>query len=118
MENVNELEDARQFYGTEKYYKIGITDIVATDGVKYMCDKYGLYWFTDIISSTQLLNDVKNESFQVWQLKSNYDGTALVTATNGNYKTIYIQNIDYTDFNEKEVTFWFSNNVILLPSEY
>ena len=39
-----------QFIGTEKYYKVGFTPIVCTDGIKYFADTCECYWLLDTIT--------------------------------------------------------------------
>jgi hypothetical protein len=46
------------------------------------------------------------------------DRSATLTCDDGNGTIIYTQHIPFTDFPLKEITFYFTDNVILLPSEY
>ena len=44
--------------------------------------------------------------------------TATLACEDGNGRTVHSKKIEYTDFPLDQVTLWFSNNTILLPSEY
>lgn len=65
--------------------------------------------------SHQTARTVRDEPFQVWTLTVG-DG-AVVTATDGDGKTIARQSIPYTDFPLPEITLYYENNTICLPSE-
>ena len=42
----------------------------------------------------------------------------LLSCEDGNYETVFTKAIEYTDFPLPKIALWFSDNVILLPSEY
>jgi len=104
----------QQFTGTENYYKY-LAGCVITDGIKYLADATGSYWFLDIISSYQ--SKLQNEHFQVWKLTVKKN-KGRVICENGNGKQLIIQNIEFTDFLLPKITVWKVDNVILLPNEY
>lgn len=58
------------------------------------------------------------EEFQTWTLTVREDQSAILACGDGNRHTIYSKEIDYTDFPLREITLYFSNSVILLPSEW
>jgi hypothetical protein len=60
---------------------------------------------------------VKAQPFQVWQLKVN-ESQRILTCDDGNGRVIYEKPIPFTDFPLSEIKFYFTHNVILLPSEY
>jgi hypothetical protein len=73
----------------------------------------------DIIAIAQRYEKaVSAEPFQVWKLavQGNQNGT--VTCEDGNGKEVYRQELEYTDFPLPEITFYVTDNVILLPGEY
>ena len=111
--------DLRQFTGTENWYRHGINrNVTFTDGAKYVADEGGAYWLLDAIAICQRYEKaVVAEPFQVWKLVVGPDRTATLTCEDGNYKTVYTQQIEFTDFPAEEITLWFSDNVIYLPSE-
>jgi hypothetical protein len=50
-------------------------------------------------------------------LKVREDQTASLICSDGNDNIVYTQHIEYTDFPIAEITLWFENNTIYLPSE-
>ncbi len=87
-----------------------------TDGAKAMADIFQCYWFLDVIASYQ--HELKGEEFQVWQIRKNEDGSAVVVCTNGNEGVLRAQEIPFTDFMADEATLWVEQGVIILPSEH
>jgi hypothetical protein len=111
-------EDLAQFIGSENWYQHGLVrSITYTDGAKYVADHAGAYWLLDEIALSQRVTSVKVEPFQVWKLGVRArEGT--LTCDDGNGNVVYRKPIPYTDFPLPEITFYFTDNVILLPSEY
>ncbi len=56
--------------------------------------------------------------FQSWKLNVNADRTATLTCEDGNGGVVFTKAIEYTDFPLAEITLYFMNKTILLPSEY
>lgn len=112
--------DLTQFTGTEQWYRHGINQaVVFTDGAKYVADIAGAYWLLDEIAVIQPYNRrIAGEAFQVWKLMVHDDLSATLTCDDGNGNIIYTKQIPFTDFPLEEITFYFTGNVILLPSEY
>ena len=111
--------DLSQFYGTENYYKASILyDLKLTDGVEYLRQKGNCFWLIDIIGSYQY--KLKNESFQVWKLRKLNDNWE-VTCTDGNYKKLIKQKLEYSEFEEQtgltEIELFLEGGVVMLPSE-
>ena len=107
-----------QFTGTENWYRHPLVrKVLYTDGAKYVADKCEAYWLLDAIASWQLDPKVKDEPFQVWKLTTK-DSTGVLVCEDGNGHEVTRQEISYTDFPLDEITLWFTDNVILLPSEY
>ena len=121
MENVTRLSEheLRQFTGTENWYRHGINrNVLYTDGAKFVADEAGAHWLLDAIAICQMEQNVKAELFQVWKLTVHPDRTATLACGDGNDNTVYTQHIPFTDFPLDEVTLWFANDVIYLPSEH
>jgi hypothetical protein len=122
MTNAEKLSETilRQFTGSENWYRHGLCrDILFTDGAKYVADAGGAYWLLDAIAICQRHEKrVAGEGFQVWKLTVRDDRTASLVCGDGNDNIVYTQHIEYTDFPLSEITFYFTNNVIHLPSEY
>ena len=112
--------DLAQFTGTEQWYRHALNGGVHfTEGAKYVADRAGAYWLLDEIALTQLYDKrVKAEEFQVWKLNVNPDMTADLTCEDGSNNAVYFKKTPFTDFPLEGIIFWFTNNTILLPSEY
>jgi hypothetical protein len=81
--------------------------------------KGGAYWLLDAIAIAQHFEkNVAAEGFQVWKLKVNEDRTASLVCDDGNHNIVYTQHIEFTDFPMDEIKLYFTDNTILLPSEY
>ena len=90
-----------------------------TEGVEYVVDNAGAYWLLDEIALSQRhIIPVKREDFQVWDLKVNADQTAMLTCGDGNGREVYAKRIEFTDFPEPGIRFYYADWVIHLPSEY
>ena len=112
--------DLSQFTGSENWYRHGINrKITFTDGAKYVADAGGAYWLLDEIAIIQPYEKaVAAEEFQVWTLNVRADQTATLSCEDGNGNVVFTKEIEFTDFPLDEITLWFANNVIFLPSEY
>jgi hypothetical protein len=112
--------DLAQFTGSESWYRHGINRAVLfTDGAKYVADQVGAYWLLDEIAIIQAHDAcLKAEEFQVWKLAVNADQTGVLTCEDGNDNVVYTKQLEYTDFPLGGITLYFTNNTILLPSEY
>jgi len=112
--------DLLQFTGTENWYRHGLNRAVLfTDGAKYVADTCGAYWLLDEIALSQRYDKrVAGEEFQVWTLSVNPDRTAMLACGDGNGNEVFSKQIAFTDFPLDSVTLWYTDNTILLPSEY
>jgi hypothetical protein len=112
--------DLRQFTGTEYWYRHGLVrKVLYTDGAKHVADAGGAYWLLDEIAlAQQFTKAVAAEPFQVWKLVLGEGHSATLTCEDGNYNTVFSKRIEFTDFPLREITLWFTDNTILLPSEY
>jgi hypothetical protein len=110
----------RQFTGTEQWHRHGLVrTVLFTDGAKYVADTAGAYWLLDEIALAQRFTKrVAAEAFQLWKLRVHPDHTATLTCEDGNGNAVFTKAIAYTDFPLEEITFYFTDSVILLPSEY
>jgi hypothetical protein len=92
--------------------------VLFTDGAKYIADEGGAYWLLDTIALLQLSNKrIGAEEFQVWLLAVRPHRTATLTCEDGNYNVVYTKQLEFTDFPVPEITLWFENKTIYLPSE-
>lgn len=115
---VNANEKYQQFNGTDHYYKHWLPGITYTDGVAQVAEDYGAHWFLDVIASYQGGAKFKAERFQVWKLSRVKGDEFLVTATDGDKNVIGKQKIGFSDFKDDDLTVWFVDRIMLLPSEY
>jgi hypothetical protein len=113
-------DDLRQFTGSEHWYRHGLNrNVVYTDGAQYVAETGGAYWLLDEIALTQLSESrVSREEFQRWKLTVKPDHTATLVCEDGNCNPVYSKHIEFTDFPLPEISFYFTDKTILLPSEY
>ena len=123
IEEVEELESGLSgFYGTEGFHKLCIlSDLLATDGVAYLCEKASCYWLFDAIASYQKAcrKDAMLKDMQFWTLKVNLKKqSAVLICERDKGDVAFRQKIEYTDFPLSEIKFYVQNKVVMLPSEY
>src|ERR1035437_5751422 len=109
-----------QFTGSDNWYRHTINrNVLYTDGAQHVAEHGGAYWLLDEIAIIQPYNKrVAAEEFQVWKLTVHPDRSATLTCDDGNDNIVFTKKIEYTDFPLDEITLYFANNVIHLPSEY
>jgi hypothetical protein len=114
------MSDLRQFTGSETWHRHGlIRSILFTDGAKHVADAGGAYWLLDTIALAQKhCPNLAVEEFQRWTLRVAADHTATIRCEDGNGRELFNESLPFTDFPMPEITLWFTDNVILLPSEY
>lgn len=112
-------EDLDHFTGSEHWYQHGLVpSITYTDGAKYVAHEGGAHWLLDEIALAQKFNRaVRAEPFQVWTLTVR-DSQGVLTCDDGNDNIVYTKEIPFTDFPLPGIKFYFTDNVILLSSEY
>lgn len=112
-------EDLKHFSGTEQWFRHPLMrKVLYTEGAQHVAEQGGAYWLLDAIAFAQLIPAVAAESFQFWKLTVSPDQTATLDCEDGNFNRVYRQDIPFTDFPLPEIKFYFTDNVILLPSEY
>lgn len=109
------------FIGTEQWHASGY-GFTYTDGVHFVVTNGGrgdatAHWLVDVVFSYQFVPAVKRERFQVYKFTRRGDGLDLII-TDGNEAVLATQNIEYSDLRVNELTLWFVDGVLLLPSEY
>ena len=109
-----------QFTGTETWWRHPLNrNVLYTDGAQFVAEAGGAYWLLDEIACAQLSSDaVVIEAFQVWRLTVKPDQSATLVCEDGNNTVVYSKAIEFTDFPLDEITFYYTDHVILLPSEY
>src|SRR5580698_7413049 len=109
-----------QFTGSENWYRHGINrNVLYTDGAQHVAEHGGAYWLLDEIAIIQPHNaTVAAEEFQIWKLAVNADCSGVLTCDDGNGRVVFSKAIPYSDFPPEGIKLYFTNNTILLPSEY
>jgi hypothetical protein len=122
MKSPDQLQPSvlQQFTGSENWYRHPLNRAVLfTDGAKHVADAGGAYWLLDEIALMQRYDrKVAGTEFQVWKLAVKPDHTATLICEDGNNNVVATKTLDFTDFPLPEITLWFQNNTIFLPSEY
>lgn len=114
--NSTELKNnLQQFIGTEYYHRLSILKVLATDGVRYFCDKAKAYWLFDEIAS--FITFKTKEPFVVVKINC-ADNKCTILYEDGNCKKLHEEKIPYTDLPEGEWKFYAIDKIVLLPSEY
>lgn len=115
----NLIQELGQFTGSETVYRHPLfRKFVYTEGVQFLAQKAGAYWLVEYIFSHQLNAKIKMEEFQVWKIKVEEGHRALIWVEDGNNNLVESFKLEFTDFPLPEFTLWFSNNTLLLPSEW
>jgi hypothetical protein len=111
--------DLRQFTGTAHYYRHGLfRKLLYTDGVQFLAEQAGAYWLIDAIAAAQYCDSrVKVEEFQVWRLTVEPANRARLTCEDGNYNSVYMQELNFTTFPLDTIELFLENGVLCLPSE-
>jgi hypothetical protein len=112
--------DLIQFSGTEKWYRHSLVrKVLYTEGVQYVAEAAGAYWLIDEIAFAQSVPAVAAEEFQHWRLAvDTARSNAILRCDDGNGRIVLRKAIDFTDFPLDEIRFYFTENTLLLPSEY
>ena len=116
MTNANEVLTG--FTGTENWYKYPLNGCTYTDGVQHLAASFGAYWLIDLVFSHQFEKKVRQQSFQVWELKKSAGSAFNIIATDGNGNPIARQHIPFSDFPFDAVTIWLCEGCLMLPTEY
>jgi hypothetical protein len=107
--------DLAQFTGTENWYRHGmVRDVLYTDAFsiwRRQPEPTGAF-------AHRGNKRVAAEEFQSWKLEVNPDHSARLTCEDGNGNVVFSKIIPYSDFPLEEITLYFTNKTILLPSEY
>ena len=111
--------DLSQFTGTEEWYRHPLArNFLYTEGAKFIAEAGGAYWLLDEIAFAQALPAITQEPFQLWTLKVSADHTAILTCDDGDSNICFTKQIEFTDFPLDSIKFYFTNQVLMLPSEY
>ena len=108
------------FTGSEHWYRHPLAkDILYTDGVAFFAEAAECHWLLDIIcTQPEIVNQMRDDGFAVIELDVSGDDTAEITCDDGNGNIKYRRHLDFTDAPVGVWRFFFTDNTILLPSEY
>jgi len=95
-----------------------VRKVLYTDGAHYVAEHGEAYWLIEEIAFAQCNPKIAVEGSQVWKLSVETDHTAILTCTDVNDRLIHRKRLTFTDFPLDEISFHFTANVILPPSEY
>ena len=113
--------DLAQFTGTSAYYQ-HLPGVRYTDGVRYLAERGGASWLIDAIAAWQIdprvSQDPMLQQIQFWKLTVNDDQSARLVCERDQGDVAVSQEIPFTDFPLKEMTLYFQQGMLLLPSEY
>lgn len=117
LKNIN--SDFSVYTGTENYYR-HLFGGLFTDGVRAVAEELHAYWLIDAIFSYLPVRQAGNrkEEFQIWTLEVKDSQGVLTMKEDSNRPSIVRQDIPFTDFPEGIFKMYFTNGVLLLPSEY
>lgn len=113
-------EELSTFYGSENFYKF-LGGVVIIEGVKYFAEKAEAFWLVnDIILNCLMRRKLKHEEFiAIKTSKHKWSEGITINYENGNNEVLFTEVYAYSQLpDDGEFTFWFTNNVLLLPSEY
>lgn len=118
MEPEELLTALAHFTGTTQWYRNRMFPAYTyTDGVKFLAEQAECYWLIDYVFSNQLVPEIRGQVFQVWKIYV-VDNKATVKVDDGNGRILKEFKIPYTDFPLAEFTLLFTDNVLLLLTEY
>ena len=120
------------FTGTAQYYfNPFFKPIKYTDGIKFLSDNKASWLVTDtqavLLYNPEVKRGYEDEGFICikWKFEQTENGTTRATATytDGNDNIFYIQSYEETDFlkhyvTESELNLYYTNEVLMLSSEY
>ena len=115
---VSEIQSALgTFSGSERFYRHALNlNVIFSEGARFVAESCGAYWLVDEIALAQYNHKVKAEDFQVWKLVVT-GSKAVLTMGDGNDHVMFRMPLQFTDFPLPEITLWFENGTIYLPSE-
>jgi uncharacterized protein DUF6876 len=112
--------DLNRFTGSANVWVHSVNSaVVYSEGAKYVADRGGAHWLLDKIAIfQQCIRRVAATDFQIWTLSVQQDQSATLTCRDDDSHVLYKERLYYTDFPLDEVTLWFKESTILLPSEH
>jgi len=123
--NPQELkQELANFCGTESFHKIRLTDTIFTDGIKYLAYTVKCFWLvTDAsVIAKSLLNRCSFITIDFKMLSDELQDAmgyeAVIEYSDGNDNVLETHKYHTTDFPLENIRLFFTNNTLMLPSEY
>ncbi len=112
--------ELRNYCGTETWFRHPLfRKFLFTEGVQFLAEAAECFWLIDMIFGFQLDQQaVKDEYFQTWDLTVGENKTATLTCGDGNDNIVFTHNLTFTTFPLESIRLFFTDNVLLLPSEW
>lgn len=112
--------ELRNFTGTETWFRHPLfRKFLFTEGVQFLAEAAECFWLIDMIYGFQLDQQaVKDEYFQTWDLTVGENKTATLTCGDGNDNIVFTHSLTFTTFPLDSIRLFFTDNVLLLPSEW
>lgn len=113
------LNDLKYFTGSEViYYMPLFPKFRYTEGVRHLAINANAFWLITDVFAYQSIKPLSDNPFQIWSLKVTPDHKASIKIEDGNGVVLKTINLEYTDFPLDDFTLWFTDETLLLPSEY
>jgi len=111
-----ELKALNSFIGTQQYHSFYMGTLL-TDGAKYIAENGYSWLLTDAVSVIKTTPRIRKEPFLVIQLTNlkNYECDLIIS--DGNDNILHKQHYNFTDA-QREFTLYFSEDILMLSSEY
>ena len=113
-----------EFSGTESFHKIPLLNTVITDGNQYLANEADCFWLvTDVsVIAKSLMNRSHFITVDFKKLNAEMQDTlgyeAVIEYSDGNDNILETQKYHLTDFPLETIRLFFTNNTLMLPSEY
>jgi len=112
------------FCGTESFYKIPLLNTVITDGIQYLADKANCFWL--VTDASVIAKSLMDRSPFVTvdfkklspEMQEALGYAAIIEYSDGNDTILETHKYQITDFPLAEIRLFFTNNTLMLPSEY
>jgi hypothetical protein len=110
--------DLSQFTGTEAYHRTFVFSpkLKHTDGVQYFAEQAQAFWFLDIVA-TEIYPFSDKYPFMTIYLTVG-DGKAEIIVQDGDISRLMQRQIEFTDCPEGVYSFFLTDDVLMLCSEY
>lgn len=109
-------EDLQGFYGSERFYRLPLANIIYTEGVQHFAEFGNAYWaLTDM--ATVYRFKLPQEEFLGITITST-GKKADIVYTDGNCNVLAKKHYAHTDLEAGEYKFYLTNDTLLLTSEY